>query len=127
MSSCGLVLSVAPCGAWEKGPRWTRSFAVQRGPSPEAMHDPHSPRVGLGATNSLEWGGQAAGSCEGREFSQSPCRGCQELFFSFLQVLCFGLGHSVILMFPITLQGSHQSASRAGPLMSGPKSASALG
>lgn len=43
----------------------------------------------------------------------------KSFFFSFLQVSCFGLGHSVILMFPITLQDSHQSASHAGPLMSG--------
>lgn len=47
-------------------------------------------------------------------------RAAKSFFFSFSQVLCSRLGHCVILLFPITLQGSHESASGPGPLMSGP-------
>lgn len=79
------------------------------------------------AANHLLSRGWAASSCMGLSSAKARTKGCQEFLLSFFHALHFGLGRSVILLFPITLQGSHQSTSRPSSLMSGPGPASASG
>lgn len=105
----------------------TCPFAVGGGIQPGGCaQDPHPPPRGM-AANSLAWRGQAAGSCEGREFSQSPSRGLPKAFSFHFSKPALWAGHTVILMFPITLQGSASKRQRCRPFDVWAQPASAFG
>lgn len=113
---CELPALVLPGGREEGAPVDMSLFCGER-PWPHSPAQTTSPRVAAGS----QWGeDRLPAAARGRVQPKPVQRAAKSFFFSFSQVSCFGLGHSVILLFPITLQGSHESARGGGPLMSGP-------